>query len=359
MTRDDRKKPKAWRFDDPDVAIGGEDEAARQAEGGGGARRVHIEPEPEAIIEAADGATIPMGRRRRIPWGSLFLGSVFALLMLGLTLWAEALVRDLFALAPWLGWLGLALALIALAAFVALLGRELSGLWRERRIEHLRERASRALADDDADAALRVTDQLVALYARRPDTARGRAELAQVAETILEARDRLVIAERALLAEHDRRARREIAQLAKRVSVVTAVSPRAIIDIAFVLYAAARLLGRISAIYGGRPGLVGFLRLARAAINHLAVTGGIAMGDDLLQQVVGHGLAARLSTKLGEGVLNGAMTARFGLAAIAVCRPLPFIAQPAPKFSDVAGDLFTRAREAAREGSGESGAAPR
>jgi putative membrane protein len=354
MTRDNRNKPKAWRFDDPDVAIGAGKEGAGQSENGPRARHVHIEPEPEAIMEAADGSAIPMGRRRRIPWGSLFLGSVFALLMLGLTLWAERLVRDLFALAPWLGWVGLALALIALAAFIALLGRELSGLWRERRIEHLREQASRALADDDPDAARLVTVQLVALYARRPGTARGRAEVERVAEAILEARDRLVIAERALLAEHDRRARREIAQLAKRVSVVTAVSPRAIIDIAFVLYAAARLLGRISTIYGGRPGLVGFLRLARAAINHLAVTGGIAMGDDLLQQVVGHGLAARLSTKLGEGVLNGAMTARFGLAAIAVCRPLPFIAQPAPKFSDVAGDLFTRAREAAREGEGGS-----
>jgi len=359
MTRDDRKKPKAWRFDDPDVAIGGEDEAARQAEGGGRARRVHIEREPDVIIEAADGATIPMGRRRRIPWGGLFLGSVFALLMLALTLWAEGLVRDLFALAPWLGWFGLGLALIALVAFIVLLARELSGLLRERRIEDLRERAARALADDDADLARSVAHQLAELYVRRPDTARGRAEVERVADAILEARDRLVVAERALLAEHDRRARREIAQMARRVSVVTAVSPRAIIDIAFVIYVSVRLLGRISAIYGGRPGLVGFLRLSRAAINHLAVTGGIAMGDDVLQQIVGHGLAARLSTKLGEGVLNGAMTARFGLAGIAVCRPLPFIAQPAPKFSDVAGDLLSRAREAAQEGAGEGRAAPR
>ena len=37
--------------------------------------------------------------------------------------------------------------------------------------------------------------------------------------------------------------------------------------------------------------------------------------------VVGQGLAARLSAKLGEGVLNGLLTARIGLAALAVCRP--------------------------------------
>ena len=131
---------------------------------GGRARRVHIEREPDVIIEAADGATIPMGRRRRIPWGGLFLGSVFALLMLALTLWAEGLVRDLFALAPWLGWFGLGLALIALVAFIVLLARELSGLLRERRIEDLRERAARALADDDADLARSVAHQLAELY---------------------------------------------------------------------------------------------------------------------------------------------------------------------------------------------------
>ena len=86
-----------------------------------------------------------------------------------------------------------------------------------------------------------------------------------------------------------------------------------------------------------RPGLFGFLRLAKAAFNHLAVTGGVAVGDSLMQQVLGLGLAARISAKLGEGVLNGLMTARFGLAALSVCRPLPFIREETPKIGDVAG----------------------
>ena len=54
------------------------------------------------------------------------------------------------------------------------------------------------------------------------------------------------------------------------------------------------------------------------------------------------GLAARISAKLGEGVLNGLMTARFGLAALAVCRPLPFIREEPPKIGDVAGELVRR-----------------
>ena len=134
-----------------------------------------------------------------------------------------------------------------------------------------------------------------------------------------------------MLAPLDAQAKRAIAGAAKQVSLVTAVSPRAIVDVAFVIFAAVRLLRTLARIYGGRPGLFGFLRLAKAAFNHLAVTGGVAVGDSLMQQVLGLGLAARISAKLGEGVLNGLMTARFGLAALAVCRPLPFIREETPE----------------------------
>ena len=108
----------------------------------------------------------------------------------------------------------------------------------------------------------------------------------------------------------------QIAQAARRVSLVTAVSPRALVDVVFVLVACARLLRSIAGIYAGRPGTLGLIRLARQVLNHLVLTGGIAAGDAVIQQVVGQGLAARLSAKLGEGVINGMLTARIGLAAL-------------------------------------------
>ena len=64
------------------------------------------------------------------------------------------------------------------------------------------------------------------------------------------------------------------------------------------------------------------------------------MSDSLLQQFLGHGLAARVSARLGEGVLNGLFTARIGLAAIAVCRPLPFLALKPPAIKQVMGEAI-------------------
>jgi putative membrane protein len=123
---------------------------------------------------------------------------------------------------------------------------------------------------------------------------------------------------------------------------VTAVSPRAAVDMLFVLVSALTVVRRLAYLYGGRPGTLGVMRLMREVVAHLALTGGMAAGDSLIQQVLGHGIAAKVSVRLGEGVLNGLLTARLGLAAIEVTRPLPFATLPAPTLSDVAGDLLRR-----------------
>jgi putative membrane protein len=325
------RQPRAFRLDDPNVT--------------GGA--VQVTEEPFDAIEAADGVLVPMGERRRAPWLGILLSALSGLLFLGLGLALENLIVDLYAVAPWLGWVALALAVLAALAFLAIIGREAAGIWREQRIEKLREAAVDALAVKDHKAAKGIVADLLALYGGRSTAAQGSARLKALTDEIIDADDRLAIAERELLAPLDAQAKRAIAAAAKQVSLVTAVSPRAIVDVAFVIFAAVRLLRTLARIYGGRPGLFGFLRLAKAALNHLAVTGGVAVGDSLMQQVLGLGLAARISAKLGEGVLNGLMTARFGLAALSVCRPLPFIREEPPKIGDVAGELISRAEAAA------------
>jgi putative membrane protein len=108
----------------------------------------------------------------------------------------------------------------------------------------------------------------------------------------------------------------------------------------FVLVTALGLVRRLALVYGGRPGTLALLRLMRQAVTHLALTGGIAASDSLIQQVIGHGLAAKLSARLGEGMLNGLLTARLGLAAINAVRPLPFAALRQPSLNELAGALL-------------------
>ena len=157
---------------------------------------------------------------------------------------------------------------------------------------------------------------------------------------IIDGRDLVRLAERELMTPLDAEARRLVASASKRVSVVTAVSPRASVDMIFVLINALGLIRRLAVLYGGRPGTLGVLKLLRQTVSHLAVTGGMAVTDSLIQQVIGHGVAARLSARLGEGVLNGLLTARLGLLAIELARPLPFSELPRPALNELAGSLL-------------------
>ena len=147
------------------------------------------------------------------------------------------------------------------------------------------------------------------------------------------------VAERELLGPLDMKARALVLASSKRVSVVTAVSPKALVDVAYVLFETVKLIRRMSELYGARPGTLGLIRLTHDVVGHLAVTGTIGISDGLAQQLLGHGVAAKLSARLGEGVVNGLLTARVGLAAMDLCRPLPFLRLRRPSISDVLGDL--------------------
>ncbi|MDB5570523.1 MAG: hypothetical protein JWN93_1706 [Hyphomicrobiales bacterium] len=317
------------------------------------ARQPVVEDQPDAYEREAQAAADPAGEaaieqaqkrgvaaRALFTWGGLFWSALSSLIVLALTTWFMGFVEGLFARSQTLGYIGLGLAAALVLALVVMLGREVRGVLRQRHIATLHMALAQARERDDRDAARALMGDLASLYGGRPDTAQARAHVKDLTREIVDGRDLIDIAERTLMHPLDARVSREIADAAKRVSLVTAISPRAIVDLLFVMAQAARLVRRIAEIYGGRPGTLGFLRIVRSVGAHLAVTGGMAVGDSLVQQVLGHGLAARLSARLGEGVLNGLLTARVGLSAMAVCRPMPFAVDDPPGVGDVAPFLF-------------------
>ena len=279
--------------------------------------------------------------KRRFSFGKLLLTGLAALLSLAAALAIDQLVRDLFARNEWLGWVSLGLTVMVVLAAMGMGAREIRGLMRARKIEKFRHMAADTLESTSRQTAGKLVDGLMDLYQSRPDTARGRAKMENLHGEIIDAVDLVKLAERDLVGPLDHKARDLVMNAAKRVSVVTAISPRALVDLAYVAYENLRLIRQLSELYGGRPGTLGIWKLARNVIAHLAVTGSIAVGDSIIQQFVGQGLAAKLSSRLGEGVVNGLLTARVGISAIDLCRPLPFIAQSRPGIGDFMGDLVS------------------
>jgi putative membrane protein len=325
-----QRRPAAFRLDDLNTI------AADYVPGVGAPPVLTPEADPFAETAALPASVMP---RRRVRWMRLLIAGLGGLIALAIGLAIDTLIRDLFSRNDALGWVAVGLAALAGIAVLAIAAREIAGLLRIRAITVIHAGAVEAVAKDDRNAARRIARELIALYDHRPETARGRAALASHVSEIIDGRDLIGLAETELVLPLDEAARRLVLGASKRVALVTTISPRALVDVAFVAVQNLRLIRQLALLYAGRPGTLGFLRLTRAAITHLAVTGGMAAGDSLVQQIVGHGLAARLSARLGEGVINGLLTARVGIAAIEVCRPLPFVNGKPPRLADVMAEL--------------------
>ncbi|MEM9754518.1 MAG: TIGR01620 family protein [Pseudomonadota bacterium] len=280
---------------------------------------------PDAVpTGAAMQAAARIAARPRSGLSRLFWGALVAFLGFALSIAAWDFARGLFERAPVFGWIATALLALFLVAAVLVALREAAGFFRLGRLDAIRREAEAALGSADMRAARSVVDRLGALYASRAELRVGREALARRREEVFEPADLLAVAEAELLAPLDAAAEQEIEAAARQVATITALVPVALADVIAALTGNLRMIRRIAEIYGGRGGTLGAWRLTRAVLAHLVATGAVAVGDDLIGSIAGGGILSKISRRFGEGIVNGALTARVGLAALDVCRPLPF-----------------------------------
>ena len=276
-------------------------------------------PSGQAMQIAARLAGRRSSRLVRLFWG--LLGAAIGAIV-GLAAWN--FVASLLVSWPVVGWVvtGIFGALLLVALLLAL--RELAAFARLGRIDHLRRKAYEVAASDNLEDARALARDLVGFYRGRDEVTWGRERLSERVDDQFDASAVIALAEAELLAPLDAAATREVEAAARQVAAVTALVPIALADVVTALTASLRMIRRIAEIYGGRSGFFESWRLTRAVFAHLVATGAVAAGDDLIEPLLGGSLLTKLSRRFGEGLVNGALSARVGVAAMEVCRPLPF-----------------------------------
>lgn len=246
-------------------------------------------------------------------------------------------VEGLFVSHPALGWVATVLfALFAVAALIVA-AREVAAFTRLGRIDAVQREIHEAITNDDLARARKVSEKLSSLYAHRSELSWCRQRFQERAPEQIDTQTLLVLAETEFMTPLDAAARLEVEAAVRTVATVTALVPMALADVIAALTANLRMIRRVAEIYGGRSGTLGSIRLAKTVMAHLVATGAVSAGDDLIETVTGGHVFAKLSRRFGEGVVNGALTARVGIAAMEVCRPMPFRALERPRVTRLTG----------------------
>lgn len=343
MTEPKARRPRVFQPNDPNLVV---------------APQAAAPPPPPRKSSAAStgpGTENPPPRRKRprvpmptaagvsrgVRFGAIFGTAIVSLATLAASISFMRFVSIALERDDWIGWTAAALLAAAALSGLVLISREVMGLLRLSRLGRLRRDMDKALAAKDPAAERDGLARLKSLYVTRPEMRWPLARLDQHERDIHDPGSLLALADRELMAPLDAQARLQILRSAKRVSTVTAISPMALVAVGYVLIENVGLLRRLAALYGGRPGVIGSLRLARLVVAHIVGTGGVALTDDLIGQFFGQDILRRLSRRLGEGAFNGALTVRLGAAALDVIRPLPFIDAPPVRARDIVKDMFS------------------
>ncbi len=298
-------------------------------------------PEEDMAESAAMASVTRLAARRRGGFGAWFWPVFTTFLGLVISIAAYDYITSLMDRFPAIGVAALVL-LAALAVIVVIqIARELWAFRRLARIDTFRKEAASALSAADHKAANALSLRLEGFYRGRGDVAWGVQSLEQGRAEMFDADAIMALTERSLFTPLDAEARLEIEAAARTVAGVTALLPLAFADVLAALSMNIRMIRRIAEIYGAHAGLFGSWRLLRSVATHLLATGAVAVGDDLLSSVAGGHALSRISRRFGEGMVNGALTARVGIAAMEVCRPLPFQALPRPSVRSVVSRSVT------------------
>ncbi|NLS12631.1 TIGR01620 family protein [Vibrio sp. SM6] len=295
------------------------------------------EPEQESQSDELELAHIIRPAKTRRYWGGGLLVGFTALVGWQTldTAWQALQNGD------WLqiGWVGFSATLAGLG--IAALGRE---LWKLRALRGRLDMQTQAQAVIESDSVGKGRE-FCAHLAKQSHIHENNTGLKRWAQALNDAHSDAEVLEMydaMVVAQQDKLATKIVTKHATESAALIAVSPLAAADMLLVASRNLQMINSIATVYGMELGYWSRLRLFKLVLINMAAAGASEVAIDASVDLMSVDLAGRMSARVGQGIGVGLLTARLGIKAISLLRPLPWQEGKAIKLSSIRKVLLNK-----------------
>lgn len=153
---------------------------------------------------------------------------------------------------------------------------------------------------------------------------------------VLEMYDAMVIA------EQDKLATQIVSKHATESAALVAISPLAMVDMLLVAWRNFKMIDSLAEVYGIELGYWSRLQLFKCTLVNMAAAGASEVAIDASMDLLSMDLAGKLSARAGQGLGVGILTARLGIKAMSLLRPMPWQTGRAVKLSAIRKQIVAK-----------------
>lgn len=140
----------------------------------------------------------------------------------------------------------------------------------------------------------------------------------------------------------DQQAKKLVANYSCEAAVLVAISPLAIADMILIAWRNFKLINELGKVYGVELGYFSRLRLVKLVFINMAAAGASELVVDASVHALSIDIAGKLSARAAQGIGVGLLTARLGIKAMALLRPLPWQKDKAVRLSEIRKQIVLR-----------------
>jgi putative membrane protein len=147
-----------------------------------------------------------------------------------------------------------------------------------------------------------------------------------------------------VMKKQDKLALDVISNYSSQSAVLVAISPLALADMLLVAWRSLKMVDELSVIYGVELGYWARIRLFKSIVKNMAFAGATELAIESGLDLLSTSVATKLSARAGQGIGVGILSARFGIQALTLLRPLPWYPDQALKLGHVRKQIIEQVK---------------